>query len=793
MTMPQHPPEAAQNGRSRRSDVDVDTTLDGTTELRIHGVSGTPPESMLQHPHVRLVAGDAKAGFYRRWFPARNSLDVPGKHHREAYAWGGLTSGGGSRALWLLLLPFALVNLASWTEAGRPDEALARRRTVEALLRLFALTLTLTFVLAIATVTMDLLAWQCAAPGSRCAAQDGLAGTIARVGAPGRRLALGLVAPAALVGLLWYLGHRTWRDYERQTMPPDSGRPRDFSLADPRFWNGDLPVRRLRALHIAAAWALLALLVVDPVRRHLSDIGSPSVAFAVVVEAVAAALGLGCLAVAPLPGIADRRTPDDDPSPAQQRLEVGWRWLPWLGLGVLAAAVVVAVAPGTPAWRTEGAMPLLSGLLHTGFCIQATLLLVLLALNRTLPRDPRPLIPVALRGHALPVLATIGWLLAGGFAAGLAMRVGDWLGKPVADDVNRQRVRDARAALESSSSFADRVAALDAPDPLVVPAPFTWVALVAAVLAIVVLPVLIGASVYRLGRLTADQIKTILVARPDADRDRARAVGRGYALAAMTDYAPRYLGRAVLAASALVVLGTVMYGFDPSWPQRNLPILTGFGSWAVGALALLLIALGRAAYRTPQLRRTVGILWDLASFWPRAVHPLAPPCYSERVLPDLVERSDALTRDENDRLLLSAHSQGTVIALAAVLQMGTPTARRTALLTYGSPLTRLYAAFFPGYFNRAAYEAAIRQLDCDVAVPNTWPWRNLYRRSDPIGGWVLAPAELATGDGVDRQLVDPIFDRRPGDPAWPATYGHSDYWVDDEFALISERVLQLRR
>lgn len=792
MTVPQQNTGTAS--RTTGDATDLDTSLHGTTELRIHGVSGTPPESMLQHPHVRLVAGDTRAGFYRRWFPARNSLDVPGKHHLEAYSWGGLTSGAASRALWLLLLPFALVNLASWTEPGRPDQALGRRRALEALLRLFALTLTLTFVLAIATVTIDLLAWQCAAPGSRCAAQDGTAGLLARVGAPGRRVSLAMLVPAALVGLLWYLGHRTWRDYERKQMPADGERPRDFSFADPRFWNGDQPVRRLRALHITAAWVLLALLVVDAARRHLVDVSVAWGAAAVTVEVLAAGLGLACLVASLIPAIADRRLSHEDPSRAEQRIDPVWRWLPRGGLLLLAAAVVVATVPATPQWRSTGALPLLSGLLHTGFSIQAALLLVLLALNATLPREAAPLVPIAIRGHALPLLATVGWLLAGGFAAGVALRAGDWWGTPVADAENRQRVLDERGVLESSRSLADRVAALNAPEPLVVPAPFTWVSLVAALLALFVLPALAAAALYRLDRLTRDHAAAIATARPGADPVRVDAVAREYALASISDYAPRYLGRSVLAASVLVLAGTLMYGLDPSWPQRNLPILTGFGSWVVGAIAVLLVALGRAAYRTPQLRRTVGILWDIASFWPRAVHPLAPPSYSERVLPDLVERTSALTRGEQDRLLLSAHSQGTVIALAAVLQMPTATARRSALLTYGSPLTRLYAAAFPGYVNRGAYEAAIERLGGDVSTTAAWPWRNLYRLSDPIGGWVLAPAEVGSAvDDVDRQLVDPIFDRAPGDPAWPTTYGHSDYWLDEEFAWASRRVLELRR
>ena len=46
---------------------------------------------------------------------------------------------------------------------------------------------------------------------------------------------------------------------------------------------------------------------------------------------------------------------------------------------------------------------------------------------------------------------------------------------------------------------------------------------------------------------------------------------------------------------------------------------------AISAFVLGLVAVGRRAYRSPALRRSVGIAWDLGTFWPRAVHPLAPP------------------------------------------------------------------------------------------------------------------------------------------------------------------------
>jgi hypothetical protein len=46
--------------------------LDGVTELRVHGVGGTPPEALLNEEHPVRVSGDRHAGFYRR----REELDA---------------------------------------------------------------------------------------------------------------------------------------------------------------------------------------------------------------------------------------------------------------------------------------------------------------------------------------------------------------------------------------------------------------------------------------------------------------------------------------------------------------------------------------------------------------------------------------------------------------------------------------------------------------------------------------------------------------------------------------------
>src|SRR6266487_6884031 len=100
-----------------------DTATTEIYTLSLHDalpISATPPDSMLENPHVTSVSGDSTAGFYRRiWLggePSRSLTyaDLPNKRRREAYSWGGLTSGASSRALWMLLLPFMLANVAFW-------------------------------------------------------------------------------------------------------------------------------------------------------------------------------------------------------------------------------------------------------------------------------------------------------------------------------------------------------------------------------------------------------------------------------------------------------------------------------------------------------------------------------------------------------------------------------------------------------------------------------------------------------------------------------------------------------
>jgi len=209
-------------------------------------------------------------------------------------------------------------------------------------------------------------------------------------------------------------------------------------------------------------------------------------------------------------------------------------------------------------------------------------------------------------------------------------------------------------------------------------------------------------------------------------------------------------------------------------------LLGGLGSWLIGLGFILFVTWGRRAYKDASARRTIGILWDVGTFWPRAAHPFAPPCYAERAVPDLTWRMATWTRATGGRLVISGHSQGSVLAAAAAWQLKPSVRRRVALLTYGSPLERLYGRWFPAHFGPAALTSLHHDVDC---------WRNLYRLTDPIGGPVRLPGDC--GPEVDRApLKDPLAYGRTAQQPLPAPIlGHGDYQADPAFAEERERLL----
>jgi hypothetical protein len=121
---------------------------DDHVELRVHGVAGGSPASLLQlaprQVHRPATEGDAEIIEWRQPDPPP---------HLRAWSWGSLTSGRWYHAFYLLLLPFMLANLAGWmvvTEPGEPQDDRARpvrfRATVLAV-RTVGLAVTVLFVL----------------------------------------------------------------------------------------------------------------------------------------------------------------------------------------------------------------------------------------------------------------------------------------------------------------------------------------------------------------------------------------------------------------------------------------------------------------------------------------------------------------------------------------------------------------------------------------------------------------------------------------------------------------------
>ncbi|WP_204164074.1 hypothetical protein [Streptomyces sp. CS090A] len=761
-------------------------------ELLVHGVGGATPQEMLGDPRTVRVTGDATAAVYRR------TEDAHGEKHperyrdepvAEAYCWSGLTSGNGSRALWLLLLPFMVVNLAHWM---RPT-ASGRRRAVRlygVVVRLVALSLTVLLTAAACEVALDLVAWQCAGTSACSERRSWLGFLSSHQGGwwsqPGRRLALAAVVPAALVGLLWYLSNRTWSAYESQSPldatdddacdpdgtegahgpgadnadDPESARPVPPALSRPGFWYGRRLVSRLRAAHTAAGFLTVAAFVMGAAALHDRTVGSsvPSV-FGVVIQG---ALVLCAMVVV---WVICRRGRSE--SVRDNRVDGALiTYLPGSALALLGLAVVHA-AWSRPEWVSSGS---LSG--ETAFRLLALgqgLLVVIMALvARSLyRRTPEP--RTTLYGLGGPSVAMLACALGGVMTGGVAQRVADWLDGPGTPGTGRGSIIEGPPVLLS------------------------WQASVIPVLLLLLLvPVvfLIVRTARRARRMGPD-IEAEYAPEPP-DRARTRRIARIRATAALTDSAPWIVG---VVSAATLLLGTAAVA--GSWASGEVPGLAtdgaaapveslaeaaqSTGSWLIGFGFILFVAGGRRAYRDASARRTIGILWDVGTFWPRAAHPFAPPCYAERAVPDLASRMCAWTATTKGRLIISGHSQGSVLAAAAVWQLPDTARRRVGLLTYGSPIERLYGRWFPAYFGAVPLLGLNRSVHC---------WRNLFRATDPIGG----PVRLSTDPdpGVDRgPLKDPLaYGRTTALPLPEPILGHSDYQADPVFAKERAALLE---
>lgn len=221
------------------------------TELRVHGVSGTPPEVLVGATTVEQVAGDDLVRFVRPSPPPPRRRDDPVV---EGMSWGRLTSGPAVQAVWLLLLPLGLVNLAFWA-GPRPD---GDRQ--HALVRLLALTVTAALTLSVTHLVVDLLAWQCR--GQRCGS---IAGAVAFADRwpVGLRVALASLVPVLTLLALTWVARRASLRYEAVGTAglPGLSDERHPDLDSVWMWRGEALGRRLRTVHLSTGVAVVAVVV----------------------------------------------------------------------------------------------------------------------------------------------------------------------------------------------------------------------------------------------------------------------------------------------------------------------------------------------------------------------------------------------------------------------------------------------------------------------------------------------------------------------------------------------------
>ncbi|PZG19122.1 hypothetical protein C1I95_12210 [Micromonospora craterilacus] len=740
-------------------------TSDDVVELRVHGVSGAGAEQVLDRPHSHQVAGDANGGFYRPR-PGYPDAEGPAGVTLEAYRWSDLPSGTLVRTLSLVfLLPFMLCNVAIWM---RPASRGTSGAGLKAVCRLLALTLTMLYVLAAMGVALDLIAWRCI-PNPHClTGRPWLSWLGGR--SPGLTLAVLALLPAAALGLVWRLGARPGRNFDAVHAPTTGSGPHHLSAVGQ--WDSAPVVGRLRSLHVAAGFATLSIGLLA------ARIDSGASVLSVTLAVLSGGVLLACVALL----CAHPWIDTADAGRSGDRLSGGLRTAGC----VLTVLVLVAVAVDPMPWRVHNGLPGYSAMVGLLVLSQAILLLALGAvafacrshlrstasgsgslddagpddglesdeLRRGPGRDGLGAGP--LQGLGAPVIAAT--------ATGLALALSAELVYRVADLLNRRASADGERAIGPPLGYKWAI----------------FVFLVAAATVLLGAVILTLASRRARMRTARATVARDFPAAPPAAGYRLRQVERAVAKARFTE---RLEILAVVYACVVGVgMPTSLLGMLELSPGDAVERLTGIpteatsfgiqvGSFLIGVVVVALLVGGIFAYRTAEFRRYVGVLWDLGTFWPRAAHPFAPPCYAERAVPELSRRITYLT-EQGHGVLLSGHSHGAVLLAATVLQLPPQVCGRLALLTYGSPLRRLYSRLFPAYVD----EEVLHEVGNRV----NWRWVNLWRDTDPIGGWVFSPHRpgrqpVTPGPPgtVDRRLRDP-WDvvPSPGDSVPPPIIGH---------------------
>jgi hypothetical protein len=722
-------------------------------ELMVHGVGGTPPESMLDSGEIARIRGDATAAFFRLK-NARREDDIV----QEAYSWGGLTAGSASRAFWVFLAPFAFLNVAGWMLPSSDSDDDARYHAASTgLLRLIGLTVTVHAVIWIGQMSIDFAAWQCGGDVA-CRSTTWIVSAFGWAifdDAPGRRLVVGALIPLFVIFVMYRLTRRIVDRYETVDEPAldDYEVVVKDSFSDPTFWRRGESLTSFASLHLAGAGAALAW-VLAWTFAWLQPAGTPWIQ-----------LLIGWLAVLLLLASAVGVTVVRDSSPdtnqdASRYLRRAVVWHRRATLAVLAATLLIGVV--WPGYEDPGRTTALDPYATVWRVIWIVSIVALLAFTVAVVTNPQrrtsipaPLGPEAARiavgfGSFGPLVAAyFGFLVAvailGGFGAATARLLG---GRPM---ILSTYLYDAFGLVTTA-----------------------WVATLFVVFLVTWFSRAILSTRMRgddesslEAEITSgfEEDESSFFAGSARKRKWLISIRNARDLRAYVYVVEAVLGWMVVLAMALAVALLSLQAAAPDTLQAMVEampsqILTGTTWFVAFGIPFGMIWAIRRAYGSQQTRRLIGTLWDVVTFWPRWFHPLSPPSYSGRAIPELRTRIDTLVHGDGDdhreaSVVVTAHSQGSVVALAALDGLrGHDWLQHVSLLTHGSPITRLYVRLFPGHM-----VDSIGRVRDALAEDR---WVNLYRLTDPIGGAISGETTVgrrgAWVQGTGLPLIDGLPD-----------------------------------
>jgi len=654
---------------------------DSVVELRVHGVGGPTPADVLETVDPQPVDGAANelAGFYNREEPGPSGQEV------EAFVWGGLTSKTAAQAAWWLLLPFSLVNLAGWMVRAKGDgpqghePRLSMVWWLRLLITLSGIALTVLYLLWAAVALVDVVAYQCGAQ-DECVNRSWLLPLRWLEGHPLWRIALGMFLLALMaLGLLLTarLTHRRYEEFEPDSLrraPAEESRGvwmRNDNLSHPGFWYNWLAWRKLFNVHaLTMLFALGALagysISVAADLEDFTELGSWatargwSIALAVVVFVAFVFI------------LRPSKMLDTGPNTSFGK---AWRWRT-VAIAALSAGGYFAGwglhqlsgAEGAPLEGGLGLMTSVGWFFIFGMVVMLLPALLLVAVNywkhfrwaRAFSLTPQVNDGFRWFPPAAAVITAIA-ITGAGFGA-IVIRLTDFL------DRGGETVTFGTDSSGNMSSAG--------------------------------LPV----DIFLIGLVTGLIFLTIAVVRARFAKNYLEGVRKDYNMKSSQDESARgtafvkrvargrlvsQIGRnvdlmlfglmvGVIISGAIV---TVRLAVGHELTDVVQPLL-GFGgdgeeitegvrntvAWAVLLYVFPGAVLLRSGARNRGTRRQVGKVWESITFFPRRFHPLGAPCYAERAVPMLREHiREGIACDK--KIVIRAHSQGTVLSLAALAQL----------------------------------------------------------------------------------------------------------------------------